>query len=158
MASSIPTARTNLVTILTALTDSGQPLEGVQVVRTGEWEDSGANEVIAVLNARNISRDYRVVGGGGTKLDEDYDIPVLVRTYLTGAGLQTVEDRLWAIVAQVEKAVVTNRSLTNAVRLASPRGSMGDDENSGPSQDPNVVVAQVTLRIACEADVDLASA
>lgn len=151
MASTIPAARTALVESLTALTGTGNPLDGVRVVRTGQWKTYRERSLIAVLNARDIRREPRRLGA--QRFDEDYVLPVLIETTASGADLEAIEARLWALVTIVEQTVMADMNLAGTVKTALPAGSP-DGETSGPADDNNVM-AQITINIDCSAHVDL---
>lgn len=155
MSSTIPAARANLVAGLAAL--QATTLSGVRVDRTGIWDERPEYDRIAVLNARNIQRDWSA-GLGQQRLEEMYDLPVTVETFLPGDDITAAETRLWVLVGIVEKYVLGSGgtripTLGGAVRVATPIGAP-DGEESGPVDD-KTVVARVTVLIRCEARVDL---
>lgn len=151
MASKIPTARTALVTALRALQDPSEPLEGVDVQRTGEWRDTGVSDAIVVLNARNIDRTPML---GGTDFAETFTIPVQVIAVQPGEDLEAVETRMWALVTVVEQTVIASQGFGNLLAYARPAGS-DDGEESGPT-DQQHVVAKLTLNVECESRSTLA--
>lgn len=150
MASSIPTARTNLHAGLVALTATGQPLEGVGVYRTGRWTEDQAHDRITLLNARNITRTPAALSPQ-TPIREEYTLELAVEVFRSGDGIATVETRLWAVITEIEKYVLANKTLGGAVNQALPSGA---DEQSGPSQaDEDTVLAMATVRLSCWARV-----
>lgn len=154
MASSIPTARTNLYTGLLALSADGQPLDNVGVYRTGLWREAQAHDRVTVLNARNINRTWASLGL--QRLEETYTLPVAVEVYRTGDDLAYVEARLWAIITEIEKYVMANNTLGGIVKWATPAGAV-DPEQSGPSStDEDTLLGMLTVRLDCMARVLLA--
>ena len=152
MASSVPTARTNLYTGLLALTADGQPLDNVGVYRTGLWKEAQAHDRIVILNAREVRREVMALSPQ-TPMREEYTLNVAVEVYRQGDGMQVVEDRLWAIITEVEQYVMSNKTLSGAVMQALP---MQVDEQSGPSAtDEDTALAMATLQIQCRARVFL---
>lgn len=153
MPTAIPSARTTLHATLQALTATGQPLDGCAVIRTGSWQQVPEPSRVVVLNARDITREWRSVGA--KRLTETFTIPVLVETIQDGDGdaLEPVETALWALVTEIERAVMADLTLGGTVLHCRPAGA--DEEQSGPTQDHNTIVARTTLRFACEAVVDL---
>lgn len=156
MSSSIPTARTNLRAGLAALAAAGQPLEGVAVIRTGQWSTITEHERVLVLNAIEISRDWAALGR--RRIRETYVIPVRVEAYLDGDDVAAIETRLWDLATIVEEHVMGDLKLSGAVRRATPEGALDPGEEAGPPADSDdVLLARLTLRIACEAIVDLST-
>ena len=64
MASSIPGARANLYTGLTALTAPAGTLEGAGVYRTGLWKEERAPDRIVIANAVDVERDVMALAIG----------------------------------------------------------------------------------------------
>lgn len=148
MASSIPAVRTFIADGLLAL--QATTLEGVDVVRTGKWDTSAEYERVQVLNAVDIDRQPR----GFNRQDETYTVPIAIEATLDGDDLEAVENRLWDIVSAVETWLLANKQLGGApVVNAYPNGF--DDEQSGPGQSEDVVVAQTTFRLRVEAILSL---
>lgn len=151
MASSIPTARTNLYTGLQTLTADAQPLDNVGVYRTGLWREVRAHDRVVVLNARNIEQDFASIGK--FMFEENYSIPVAVEVNRVGDDVAYVEARLWAIVTEIQKWVVANYTLSGAVKWIKPAGAF-DPEQSGPNAaDEDALLGMVTLRFDCMARV-----
>lgn len=148
MASSIPTARTSLVTILEAL--QATTLAGVAVIRSGTAKPRDT-EIIVVQNATQITRDP--INLGGFRFDERYLIPVRVEVFKKGADIQAAETRMWQLVTIVEQAVMATKTLAGAVSSALPDG-IPEGEDSGPVDDRSVA-AGLTLNVACWAQVTL---
>ena len=152
MASSIPTARTNLYTGLQALAAPAQPLAGVGVYRTGLWKEAGEHDRIIIGNARDINRDVAALARPAP-FREEFAILVNFEVYRTGNDLGFVEDRLWDVITEVEQYVMANTTLAGAVSQALP-GRV--DEQSGPSSnDEDTLLAMATLRLDCWARVFL---
>lgn len=146
MASSVPAARANLYTGLTALTATGQPLEGVGVYRTGLWAEERAPDRIVIANAVDITREVAALARPAP-FREDFTLIVRFEVYRTGNDVGYVEDRLWDLITGVEQYVMANPTLAGAVRQALP-GTV--DEQSGPSSnDEDTLLAMATLRLEC---------
>lgn len=146
MASTIPAARTWLVAALAA--DPG--LDGVVVARTGLWDDIPQLERIEVRNASSISRERRAMGGAIT---ETYAIPVYIEAVSHGLDLEATENRLWALVAAVERVVEDDHTFGGLLVSALPAGAP-DGEESGSASDGRFA-ARITLSIDCQAVVRL---
>ena len=152
MASSIPTARTNLYTGLAGLTGSGEPLEGVGVYRTGLWREQRAHDRVVIGNARDVNRDVAALARPAP-FREEFNILVNFEVYRAGNDLGFVEDRLWDLITAVEQFVMADHTLAGAVSKAVP-GRV--DEQSGPSSnDEDMLLAMATLRLVCWAKVFL---
>lgn len=150
MASSIPTARSNLVAALEAM--QATTLAGVAVIRSGSAKARSEREQIIVLNAINIRRDP--VNLGGFRFDERYEVPVRVEVLLAGSDVEAAEVRMWELVTIVEQAVMATKTLAGAVSAAVPAG-IPDGEDSGVG-DNRTVFAGLTLNVDCWAQVTLA--
>lgn len=151
MASSIPTARNNLYTGLAGLAAVGQPLEGVGVYRTGLWRESRTRDRVFLLNTRDIAQDFSSIGQ--FRVEENYVLPVAVEINRRGDDISVVEGRLWAVVAELQKWVVANYTLSGAVKWCKPAGAI-NPEQSGPSAtDEDALLGMVTLRFECMARV-----
>jgi hypothetical protein len=156
MASSVPGARDWLHTTLSALSAPGEPLEGVAVLRTGLWRDVSAHDRVIVLNARDIRREWAHLGQ--ERLEETYTLPVAVEVNRRGDDVSFVEDRLWAIVTAVERAVVEDYTMGGAVRAATPAGADAPGEQAGPNataSSEDALLGMLTVRFECMAHVDL---
>lgn len=152
MASSIPAARANLYTGLTALTVAAQPLEGVGVYRTGMWMEERAHDRVVIGNARDISRDTAALAIPAP-FREEFAILVNFEVYRTGNDIGFVEDRLWDLITIVEQYVMANPTLAGAINKVLPSSV---DEQSGPSSnDEDTLLAMATLRLECWARVHL---
>jgi hypothetical protein len=148
MASTIPAARTALHAGLVAL--QATTLAGVAVYRTGNWKESGEHDLISVLNARDISREYPAAGAAF--MTEEYTIPVAVEVYRQGDNLQTVETRLWDLVTIIEGFVLSNGAKLGVagVQRAHPAGLLPPGEQSGPSassEDMLLAAGTVAIRV-----------
>ena len=154
MASAVPAARSALYTSLSALTAVGQPLENVGVYRTGLWREARQSDRVTLLNAVDIRREVAALATTAP-FREEFTLQVAVEVYRKGPAddIDVVEDRLWAIITEVEQLVMSDRTLGGAVRQAMP----GDvNEQSGPSgNDEDTLVAFATLQIDCWARVFL---
>lgn len=148
MPSSIPTARTNLLTALEAL--QATTFSGVAVIRSGTAKPSG-HEFVVVQNAVAIA--YEPVNLGGFRLDERYTIPVRIEVVKKGADLEAAETRMWELITIVAQTVMATKTLAGAVNSALPAGSP-EGEDSGPLDDRSVA-AGLTLNVACWAQVTL---
>ncbi len=152
MGSSIPTARTNLVAALQALTAVGQPLAGVQVVRSGDQRETHYHERITVENAADIVREHHL---GAQRTRERYAIPVTVEILKSGSDIQAAEVRMWAVMTEVEKLVTPmTQTLTGTVDSIAV-GDIPDGEVSGPTSDRQVMAA-ATVRLEVQAVVSFA--
>jgi hypothetical protein len=152
MASSVPTARANLHTGLSALTGAALSLEGVGVYRTGMWGEDRSHDRIVIANAVDINRDVHALARPAP-FREEFALLVNFEVYRTGNDLAFVEDRLWDLITVVEQYVMANPTLAGAVSQALP-GSV--DEQSGPSTaDEDTLLAMATLRLDCWARVFL---
>ena len=150
MASSIPTARANLVTGIQSLA-----LPGVGVYRTGRWTEDAPSDRITVLNAVNITREPAALAPT-TPIREEYTQRIQVEVYRQGNDLQFVEERLWDLISAVEAWVMANKTLDGAVNQALPAGVV--DELSGPSADhEDTLLASAVLQVDCWARVFLNS-
>lgn len=146
MASTIPAARAAILAGLTALTATGQPLVGVRVVRSAEFEEQPGNEVLTVQGAEDIEREWH---GMSHRLNESYTVPINVTVLRLGRDQAALETRFWAVITEIEKWVVSNagQPLAGAVTIAHPDldnevyGVVGED----------TLAAQTTVRVRCTA-------
>lgn len=151
MASSIPTARTNLVALLDALTGTGEALEGVAVIRSGSAKARPDRETIVVLNAADIRREPVTLGN--RRFEETYAIPVRVEVLKAGSDVEAAEERMWDLCTVVEKTVLENMTLGGAVTRAIP-GDIPTGEESGVLDDRSVV-SGLTMNVDCMTRLDL---
>jgi hypothetical protein len=155
VASTIPAARTALHAGLVAL--QATTLAGVGVNRTGSWDQRADFDVINVLNARNVSREYPA--SGATFFTEEYTIPVEVQAFGAGDDITAVETRLWALIAIVEAFVIASGGGradlgVPGVQTAHPVGLASPGEESGPT-DQDVLLAKGTVEIRVSAIVEV---
>lgn len=143
-ASTIPAAKNALLAAIqarTALTTAGVLIErGLPVKLPSE------NERIYVNNARDIEREWADLGA--QRLEESYTIEVVVECYKAGDYQTETEDRLWALVYEVELAVRSDLTLAGTVRIARPDGSQEDTFATDDGW-----VARTITRVACEARI-----
>lgn len=110
--STIPLAKATLLATL----QSDPDLDGVVV----EWgipaEPHPNREAVYIGDAQDVTREWAQIGQ--YRIDESYNLHVLVEVYREGTDEQGTEERMWEIVARVERAVVAD--LTLAGVLAGP--------------------------------------
>lgn len=151
MGSTIPAARTALYAGLDAL--RATTLTGVSVNRTGRWDQRSEFDVINVLNARQISREWPA--HQASFFTEEYTIPVEVRAFGEGDDVSVTESRLWALVTIVEAFVMSGTQDLGVagVQMAHPIGIASPGEESGPA-DNDVLLSQATVEVRVNAIVE----
>lgn len=145
--STIPAAKSALITLLQARPD----LTGVLI----DWgipqqEPTDSRERVYVDDAINVKRDW--IALGQLRLDETYAIQVAVEVYREGSDRRACEERMWAIVAEVEQTAVLSLRLP-VTQWEAPRPEMGDPKTFpwGEGWCSNVL-----LELACSARIQAA--
>ncbi len=148
--SSIPAAKAQLLTTLAAR----PALAGVLVAWGMPAEPPPQREAIYILDAVNVQREWAQLGQ--LRIDESYTLRVLVEVYQEGECVgrddqRVCEERMWAIVAEVEQAIVAD--LTLASVLAGPGHAKPGpvDPRCFPVHDG--WVAEAPLQIQCRARI-----
>lgn len=118
--STIPAAKSLLITLLQARPG----LTGVLV----DWgipqqEPTDARERVYVDDATGVERAW--VALGQLRLDETYRLQVAVEVYREGTDRRACEERMWAIVAEVEQTAVVSMRLPVS-NWEVPKPEMGD--------------------------------
>lgn len=150
MASSIPAARSSLVALLEALTDTGESLEGVKIVHLGSAKNQ-SREMVTVLAATDVSREWVILGR--RTVTERFTIPVKVEVMQAGDNINAVASRAWALVTAVEQAVMADMTLAGSVKQAKP-GDLPDGENPGVAGDRDLFM-ELIVNVDCLAQSDL---
>ena len=144
--STIPSAK---AAILTALQAAGG-LAGVLVARGVPAEPPPQPERVYVDNAVDIERDW--AGLGQLKQYEEYTVRIPIEVYQHGDDQAACEDRMWALVAVVEQAILADLTLNTVLAgpgHAQPAGI--EDQNSFAA--PDGWVSHTVLRIDCKARI-----
>jgi hypothetical protein len=101
-------------------------------------------ERIYVGDAVDVSREW--AGLGGARLNEDYVLQVFVETFAGGDDQQTVELRLWTMIAEIEAAVRADNRLGGLVFVIKP-----DRVDAKTLPTDSGWAASATMRFAVEA-------
>lgn len=148
--STIPAAKDRLITTLQAR--SG--LAGVLIAWGLPAEPPPTRERVYVDDAVNVSRDW--AGVGNFVIDEEYTLHIRVEAFQEGEVIgrddqRTCEERMWAIVAEVEQAIVLDVTLG---------GVLGGPGNAKPGQlvpkcfpVDNGWIAHVVIDVDCRARI-----
>ena len=142
--STIPAAKDKLLAALVARTG----LSGVLLawgVPTTEPED---RERVYVDDATNVEREWAQLGQ--FRIDESYSLKIHVEVYQRGDDRRTCEERMWAIVAEVEQAAVLDITLANVLKWGAKPGAM--EPRCFPWADG--WLAQVTLNLECSSRIN----
>lgn len=148
--STIPAAKAQIVTTLAATTG----LAGVLIQRGVPAEVPPNPERVYVDNAVDIDRAWNMIGR--RRLDESYTIRIPVEVYQDGDDQAATETRMWAIIAEVELALVADTTLAGVLNGNTDRPSGvipgGIDEQNSFAM-PDGWVSQAVLRIDCAARI-----
>ena len=137
--STIPDAKDKLLEALAARTG----LSGVLLawgVPTTEPED---RERVYVDDAINVEREWAQLGQ--FRIDESYSLRVHVEVYQRGDDRRVCEERMWAIVAEVEQAAVLDITLAGVLNWGVKPGAV--DPKTFPWADG--WLSQATLSLEC---------
>jgi hypothetical protein len=139
--STIPAAKAQLVdTTLPARAG----LAGVLIAWGIPMDEPSANrERVYVGDATSIQREWAQLGR--YRVDEDYMLPIYVEVYQEGDAQRTCEERMWAIVAEIEQAAVVDIALAGTLKWGVKPGPM--DPKAFPYGDG--WIAQVTVSLEC---------
>jgi hypothetical protein len=148
--STIPAAKARMLVVLDALTG----LDGVLVQRGLPANPPPERERVYIDNAVDIVRDWMMLGR--KRLDESYTVRIPVEVFLDGNDQTASEDRMWAIIAEIEQALIVDLTLngilngnTNNPSGVKPGGV--EDQNSFAA--PDGWVSHAVLRIDCAARI-----
>lgn len=144
-ASTIPAAKAALLSALRGR--SG--LSGVVVEWAAPVRPSPQAEAIYVDDAIDVQREW--ISLGAQRLDETYALQVRVETIAYGDGSdvrQTVEERLWELVAEIEQAVRDDLTLGGVLHGKGAKPD-GVDPFTYPTDDG--WIAHALVRIDCMA-------
>jgi hypothetical protein len=137
--STIPAAKAQLLTTLSARPG----LSGVLIVWGIPMDEPADRERVYVDDATSVAREWAQIGG--FRIDESYDLKIHVEVYERGNDRRACEERMWAIVAEVEQAAVLDITLAGVLNWGAKPGSM--DPRCFPWADG--WLAQVTLNLEC---------
>ena len=116
--SSIPAAKAQLLTTL-------QARPGLVDVLI-EWgipmEQPANRERVYVDDAVNVTRDWAQIGQ--FTIDEEYTLHIHVEVFQEGDDRRVCEERMWAIVAEVEQAAVLDITLAGVLKWGAKPGPM----------------------------------
>jgi hypothetical protein len=155
--STIPQAKAQMLTTLSAVGG----LTGVLVARGLPPPDKPTPDLerVYINNAVDIVRDWMMVGR--RRLDESYTVRIHVEVFQYDPDSDPVnqaicEDRMWAIVALVEQAVIADLTLAgilngNTERPTGVKPGGIEDENSFVNGDG--WISHAVLRIDCAARI-----
>lgn len=152
---STETARAAITAGLQTLTPAGQPLAGVDVVRTGRWQNTVTDDQVAVLTAVDIEVEEMMQGA---RLAETYIIPILVSVRRAGGEPEGAENRAVEIMSGIHAWIVANRPLVAqppVIAFVSTRLIGREDDQSRPDGSEDYFRATTTLRYEIQARVAL---
>lgn len=139
----IPAAKAQILTTLAARAG----LAGVLI----EWgvpaKAPPNREKVYVDDAVNVTREW--AGLGQLRIDENYSLRVHVEVFGDGDDRRATEERMWAIVAEVEQAIVLDITLAGVLNWGAKPGSM--NPQTAPTDDG--WLAFVTLNFDCSARI-----
>lgn len=145
--STIPAAKSALLTTLGARAG----LTGVLLAWGVPMDEPSANrERVYIGDAVNVQRTWAQLGR--YRIDEDYALHIFVEVYQEGDDQRTCEERMWAIVAEVEQAAVVDITLTGVLKWGAKPGAM--DPKTFPYGDG--WISQVTLNLECSSRIQAA--
>jgi hypothetical protein len=141
--STIPDAKDGYIAALQAR--SG--LAGVLVEWGVPMEVPAIRERVYVDDATNVDRQW--VALGQNRLDEQYDLQVIVEVYQEGDDRRATELRMWAVVAEVEQCAVVD------LRLAVANWDVPKPRTDNPRLLPtgDGWLSTVTLLVECSARI-----
>lgn len=141
--STIPDAKDGYITALQAR--SG--LAGVLVEWGVPMEVPANRERVYVDDATNVDRQW--VALGQNRLDEQYDLQVIVEVFQEGDDRRATELRMWAIVAEVEQCAVVD------LRVAVANWDVPKPRTDSPRLLPtgDGWLSTVTLLVECSARI-----
>lgn len=137
--STIPLAKAQLLTTLQARAG----LAGVLIEWGVPLEEPANRERVYIDDPVGVEREW--AGLGQLRLDESYELQVPVEVYQAGDDRRATEERLWAIVAEVEQAAVLDLTLAGVLSWGVRPGM--SDPKCFPWADG--WMAQVSLRLFC---------
>lgn len=137
--STIPAAKSRLMTSLAARGG----LAGVLIGWGVPMDEPEDRERVYVDDATNVTREWAQIGR--YRIDESYSLRVHVEVYQRGDDRRACEERMWAIVAEVEQTAVTDITLAGVLAWGCKPGQM--DPKCFPWADG--WLAQVTLNLVC---------
>jgi hypothetical protein len=144
--SSIPAVKAALITRLQARAG----LYGVSV--TWGFTDAAGARAAEWVFVGNTRGDQTWTQQGRQSKEEDYTLDLIVSVVRKGLGVQTAEQRAWAIAAEVENELRSDPSvgLTPPYRLlqAQVEGPVVSEE--AVSEDGSAVESRITLSIRVE--------
>lgn len=140
--STIPAAKSQLLTTLGARAG----LSGVLIRWGFPGEEPQDRERIYIDDAINVTREW--AGIGNFVIDEAYTLRIHVEVYQRDDSQQReCEERMFAIVAEIEQAAVLDVTLANVLKWGAKPGAM--DPKCFPWADG--WLAQVTVNLDCGA-------
>lgn len=140
--STIPAAKARILTTLTALGS----LSGVLVAWGVPGEVPEQRERVYIDDATDIRRDWATLGR--YTLEENYGLQLLVEVYQEGDDQRACEERMWVIVALVERAVLTDITLAGTLKWGAKPGAI-TEQKTLPASDGWLSYAR--MRIDCGA-------
>ncbi len=141
--STIPAAKAQLVTTLQARPG----LAGVLVSWGVPAKIPPERERVYVDDAIDVQRSWAALGQ--LRIDESYRLRIHVEVFQAGDDQRACEERMWAIVAEVEQAALNDITLANVLKWGAKPGAM--DPKCQPA--PEGWLAFVTLNLDCSARI-----
>lgn len=148
--STIPQAKAAILSALQA----APGLSGVLLQRGIPADLPPERERVYVDNAVDIDREWTMLGR--MRLDESYTIRIPVEVVQNGNDQAACENRMWALVAEIELAVIADVTLGGLLNgnTDRPAGAMpaGIDEQNSWAYDEGWF-SQAVVRIDCGARI-----
>jgi hypothetical protein len=141
--STIPAAVDRLLVVLAARAG----LAGVLIVDGHAAELPSVNEAVIVEDPTNWRGEWAQLGQ--LRIDESYTLRVYVETYMPGSDRAACRARLYALVAEIQQAVVLDIALAGIANWAAKPN--GGDPKVLPTDDG--WVGQVALQFDCSARI-----
>lgn len=141
--SAIPAAKGQIVTAVAARAG----LAGVLVQWGLPFDPPAQRERVYIADAVNVRREWVVLGR--RKVDESFTVQAVCEVYQAGGEPRACEERLWAIVAEVELAVINDVTLADVLKWYAKPGVI---DASVFARDDGWV-AQAVVGIDCETRV-----
>jgi hypothetical protein len=132
MPSSIPAARLNLYTSLTALAAAGQDLEGWQVTFGPPEVHTEERKVVALMGVESIATEHATLGDGGQ--EESYSIGLRAKVHDPScngdpAELQEIDAEIWGAYETVRQVVKADQTLGGVVSISAIVATAGEGES-----------------------------
>ena len=110
-------------------------------------EPTDARERVYIDDAINVEREWAQLGQ--FRIDESYELKIAVEVYQEGDDRRACEERMWAIVAEVEQAAVLDVTLAGVLNWGAKPGTMN------PRTFPwgEGWISQVVLQLECSARI-----